>query len=405
MMHTCNLCGSKNLLPLINFGSHPISHHFLKDGQQDNYVHSVDLQFCEDCGLTQIVNPVPPEKFYTQLFALSSWKYQPHIPHEIDLIRRLPGISADSRIVEIASNDGTFCKALHEAGYHSVIGIEPAIDAQRVARERGVETIGAYFDTDTAKQFVEKYGKANLVIARQVLEHIPDLGEIQRALKIILASDGHVLLEVPDFAMNLQTSDYSIWEEHVNQFTLETLKYFTEGVGLQVNHSETIVYSGQGIILIASNSDNPVDQKKTDLSDLCNANFRFKENWPFMRQSFIDYLQKCKSEGGKIAIYGAGARVCTLVNYAGLTPYVDCFVDDQVEKQGLFMPGSHLPILPSSRLYSEGITLCLLAVNTENEDRVLTNHKTWIDNGGKFYSIFPPSNRLLPIWEKSANHA
>jgi len=402
-MHICNLCGSKNLLPLINFGSHPISHHFLKAGQQDEYTHPVDLQFCEDCGLTQIVDPIPPERFYTQLFALSSWKNQPHIPREIELIRNLPGISTDSRIVEIASNDGTFCRALLDAGYHRSVGIEPAQDAQKIARERGVETIGAYFNVNTAKEFIEKYGQANLVVARQVLEHIPDLREIQRALKIILAPKGHLLLEIPDYNSFLTTFDYTIWEEHVNQFTIETLKVFTEGIGVRTHYTEKIVYSGESLIFIGSNTGKVQNEPKSYLPQLRQANIRYKDTWSLLCKNLKKYLDDHKKAGGKIAIYGAGARVCGLVNYAGLGSYIDCFVDDQLEKQGLFMPGSHLPIFPSSKLYLAGITLCLLAVNTENEDRVLAKHKKWIEDGGRFYSIYPPSDRLLPIWEKLTN--
>ncbi len=398
-MNTCNLCGSSNLLPLIHFGFHPISHHFLKKGQKDEYTHNVELQFCEDCGLTQIIDPIASEKFYTQLFALSSWKNQPHIQHEITLIRNIPEISTDSRIVEIASNDGTFCRALLDAGYHHSIGIEPAHDAQRVARERGVETIGAYFNLETAKKFVESYGQADLVIARQVLEHIPNLQEVQRALNIILAPGGHILLEVPDFTCNLKTFDYSLWEEHVNQFTIETLKVFTNGIGLNINHIETIVFSGQSIILMGSRTSESAEPDKTYLSDLRKSNVCYKETWPLLRKTLIDFLHEHQAKGGKTAIYGAGGRACALVNYAGIGPYIDCFVDDQREKQMLFMPGSRIPILPSSALYTEGISLCLLAVNTENENHILEKHKKWSDGGGEFFSIFPPSDRLLPIWE------
>ncbi len=402
-MHRCNLCGSNNLLPIINFGSHPISHHFLKEGQHDEYTHSVDFQFCEECGLTQIVDPVPAEKFYTQYFTLSSWKYQPHIQHEIELINNLPNISTESRIVEIASNDGTFCRALLDAGYLRCIGIEPAHDAQRVARELGVETIGSYFNVETAKKFVEKYGQADLVIASAVIEHIPDLQEVQRALNIILAPNGYFSMGIPNFACNLKTFDYSIWEQHVNHFTTDSLKVFTDGIGLTIDHVEKIVFSGEYMILIGHKTNEPVDQNKTYLSGLRKSNIRYKETWPVLRKTLIEFLYEHKKKGGKIAIYGAGGRACALVNYTGIGPYVDCFIDDQPEKQMLFMPGSHLPILPSSTLYSEGISLCLLTVNTENEERVLEKHKTWSKEGGRFFSIFPPSDLLLPIWENLIN--
>lgn len=398
-MVVCNLCGGSNLLPLINFGDHPISHHYLGKAQQDDYINTIELRFCEDCGLTQIIDPIPPEKFYTELFAVSSWKNQPHIQHEIKLLSNLSGISEDSFIVEIASNDGTFCKALLDAGYTRCIGIEPAQDARKKALERGVETIGAYFTIETARNFVQKYGQADLIVARHVLEHIPDLREVQEAINLILAPGGYLFLEVPDFSCNLLQHDYGIWEEHVNQFTIDTLREFTNGINLLVHHVEKFIYSGQSIILIGSKEEEPAQNNKEYLPALRQANIRYIEKWSFFKNDLINYLEAYKKKGGKIAIYGAGGRACALVNYTGIGPYIDCFIDDQLEKQGLIMPGSYLSILPNSTLYSEGITLCLLAVNTENESRVLEKHKGWIDNGGEFFSILPPSNRLLPVWD------
>jgi len=400
-MHSCNLCGSHNLTPLINFGSHPISHHFLKNPNLVEDQYDIDLQFCEECGLTQIVEPVDPKKFYTQLFALSSWKNQPHIPHEVELIRNLPNISENSQIVEIASNDGTFCRALLDAGFHRTVGIEPAKDAQVIAREkRGVNTIGAFFNVETAKKIVDTYGRADIVVARQVLEHISDLKEIQRALKIILAPGGYLFLEVPDFSSWLHTFDYTIWEEHVNQFTPDTLKVFTDGIGIEIIHSESIVYSGESFLIIGINSGKTSSLSKLYLPELRKANILYKDAWPALSRELKEYLGNHKRNGGRIGIYGAGSRVCALVNYIGLGSYIDCFVDDQMEKQGLYMPGSHLPIFPSTHLYTAGITLCLLAVNTENEDKVIAKHVAWMKDGGRFYSIYPPSQRLLPVWEK-----
>ena len=99
-------------------------------------------------------------------------------------------------------------------------------------------------------------------------------------------------------------------------------------------------------------------------------------------------------------LYGAGCRACSLVNFTGIGPFLTCAVDDQVEKQDRFIPGARLPIRPSSQLYDSGADLCLLAVNSENEDAVIRRHARFEAAGGTFASVHPPSSRLLPVWNE-----
>ena len=114
----------------------------------------------------------------------------------------------------------------------------------------------------------------------------------------------------------------------------------------------------------------------------------------------IRYLSVHQNAGGKVAVYGAGCRACSLVNFAGLAPYVEFVVDDQIERQGKYMPGSRLRIGPSEILENGTVDLCLLGVNAENESRVISRHQDYLQNGGRFASIHPPSERLLPVWSR-----
>ena len=113
------------------------------------------------------------------------------------------------------------------------------------------------------------------------------------------------------------------------------------------------------------------------------------------------YIKDYKDDGRKIAIYGAGHRACALVNFLGLASYIEFVLNDQQEKQGKYLPGSRLPILPGETLEKQFVDLCLLAVNAELDETVIGNHSVYQERGGLFASILPPSERLKPLWGKA----
>jgi SAM-dependent methyltransferase len=235
MNERCRLCGRPAVETLIEFGSHPIAHQFLETPDQEEYTHPVTLGFCGECGLTQLIDPIPPERLYTQYHWLSSWKWNPHVPRLLETIEHLPGISPDSPVLEVGSNDGTFLAELRDRGFSNLLGLEPARDAQAAATARGIETIAAYFTPEQAEEIAASFGRCDVFLARQVLEHIEDLRDFGDAMRRVLNPGAHVIVEVPDFGFNQEAPDYSaIWEEHVNHFTERTLaRFLSEDGGLQ----------------------------------------------------------------------------------------------------------------------------------------------------------------------------
>ena len=395
-MPNCRLCGAPRLRELIDLGEHPIAHKFLKDPAEDEYTHPVLLHVCEECALVQLVDPVPPEMLYTDYVTLSSWKPQPHVPRLIEMLGAQSRLDAGSSVLEVGSNDGGFLKALSDAGYHDLLGVEPANDAREAAQRLGVETLPDYFDQELGRKLVEQHGPYDLFVARQVLEHIERLDEFAAAMRTVMAPGALVLVEVPNFSFALDTHDYSaIWEEHVNYFTPETFERFLAKAGVRVLHNETFLFSGEiQIVLGEFVGDDPVDVSY-DVDAACERADEFARDWEPTKERITSFLADHSAAGGKIAVYGGGCRSCSFINYAGLGPHIDAIVDDQPEKQGLYMPGSRLPILPSSELLGDGIDLCLLAVNAENEEKVIARNEEFAARGGRFASLHPPSDRLL----------
>lgn len=400
-MNICRICKNKELLTLLDMGKQPIAHRFLNSACQDEDRYSVTLCFCEKCGHIQLIDPVPADLLYTNYVCLSSWKYQPHIPRLIELIEEKTNCNKDSNILEVGSNDGRFLKDLNARGYKKLIGIEPACDAQQAAGEAKVATIPTYFNVESAKKYAASYGKCDLFISRQMLEHINDLKEFSSAMQEVLSPGAFVIFEVPDFSLNLDFLDYTLWEEHVNYFTIETLQRFLENCGIQLIHNETFIFSGTALIALGKYNGRCL--KSCDypyLNKLREKVVKYSKHWPIFRESFIQYLRSSKKNGRKIASYGAGARSCSFINYLGLSAYIDFVLDDQPEKQGKFMPGSKLPILPGNTLEEQPVDLCLLGVNAECEDKVIAKHSDFVKRGGTFVSILPPSKYLPDFWKE-----
>lgn len=393
MPGACSLCRRVSVEPLLELGAHPIGHQLL-DAPADVYLHPMQLGLCESCAFLQLIDPIPAERLYTRYNWLSAWKWNPHVPRLLELIGDLPGIDRSSRVLEVGSNDGSFLAELRDAGFSNLIGVEPAGDAAAGAAARGVETVNEYFTPQLARRLHD----CDLLVAREVLEHIADLHAFGNAMQQVLRPGARVLVEVPDFGVMMAAPDYSVlWEEHTNYFTRETLIDYLGDNGIAVSHIETVTFSGYTLIALGEYTG---ERARTGIGveTARAAARRYANAWPSFREDLVGYLADARRDGRRIAMYGGGVRAGCLVNYASLAPYIDFVVDDEPAKQGKFMPESGLAIEASDALVTRGADLCLLAVNAENEVRVIARHESFAAAGGEFVSLHPPSPRLPPFW-------
>ncbi len=336
------------------------------------------LGFCESCGLSQLIDPAPAHESYETYINLSADKPQPQMTKELEAISRFvpPGAS----VIECGSNDGSFLQCLKDAGYKA-IGVDPAKDAYASAKAKGLNVICGSLTADTAKAL----GTFDLFVSRQNLEHIEDLQDMAKAIRLLVKPGGYALIEVPDFTQNMKNLDYAIWEEHVNYFTEETLQKFCSIAGMVIINSEFLQFSGGSFFSIARTCEVPEFRPSDGLKA---ANLAYAWEWPFFRTRFRAALDK------KAAVYGAASRTLFLINALGIADRISFIVDDQPTKQGLSAPGSGLAIRAPSALSEADVAL--LAVNIENEQRVIDANKDW---RGEWWSILPPSERLFGAWQ------
>jgi SAM-dependent methyltransferase len=396
---TCALCGETAVDVFVDFGAHPIAHQVLATPDEEPCTH-------REARLLRGVRPGaahrsdPAERLYAEYNWLSAWKWNPHMPRLVELIAHLADVGRDGRIVEVGSNDGSFLAELRERGFTNLIGVEPAADAADPADARGVRTIRRYWDDELAHELVAEGGVADVLIARQVLEHVQDLDAFVAGLRAMTRPGSHVLVEVPDFGFNRSAPDYSaICEEHVNHFDADTLRWFLARAGVRVELVESALFSGQ--ILIAYGRVDPDVGGESPAADASISETRaYADRWPRFRDHLDAFLAAERGAGHRVAVYGGGCRSCCLINYAGVARHLEYVVDDQEAKQQRYLPGSRLLVRPSEGLEHQPIDLCLLAVNAENEEAVIAGHDAYLAREGAFVSIHPPSPRLPAFWSE-----
>ena len=387
---SCRLCERNTLYEVINFGNQPIVHHLRENIEESVVEYPFRLGSCEFCGFLQLLDPIDAALLYQNYFTLSSWKNQPHVPRLVEVIQSLIGRDHSHSILDIGCNDGTFLDTLKNQGYQNLHGIEPTLDAYEAAMSKHSCIHNTFFSRAIATELFTK-AYFNIITTRQVLEHVTDLQDFLAGIHSILKEDGLLVIEVPDSSWNLENLDYALWEEHVNYFTLTTLNLLLKSCGFNLVHHESTLFSGKALILFCQKTSNTSEVKQTNIVDRPFID-RFAESWPV----FCNRLNRFLADQNRpILIYGCGSRSSTLINFTDLSTIITGYIDDQSDKQHLFVPGSNLPILPWEEKYRHDHTL-LLGVNTENENTVIKKRELI---PGNYFSILAPSVLLPAFWK------
>ena len=399
----CRLCKHDKLSLVIDLGKMPIAHRLLPQHGVKEDVFPYQLFHCEQCHLVQVVEPIDPDILYRSYnYNFSSWKFEPHIDEELAMVMAL---GPYTKAFEIGCNDGRFLQELSDRGITQVTGTEPNPVACKVTAERGFSVYNDMINQDVVEKALATFGKFDLVISRQVIEHVPDLDNFFKCINQLLSDDGVLFLDFPDFDINLKATDCSIfWEEHVSYFTEGTMSALLEKHGLSIIEAQRYDFSGGVLAVAARCSAKATQPRKIDFDAALYRQQigRFAESIGAYQEQLRSLLVKARAQGAEIAIYGVGVRACSVVNGLQLGPQIDFALDDQAEKQGKFLPGSQLETRPRESLQGLGQPLViLLAVNNENETTVLNGLKsdTLISRPIHALTVCGPKNVLTELDE------
>jgi hypothetical protein len=319
----------------------------------------------------------------------------------VDDIIHLPGITTDAIIGGISFKDDSTIRRFKQRGYEHIWRISLDNDLGISTLGAGVETIQARLTPETANDITQDHGLADILIIRHIIEHAHSPHQFVKALKQLIKPTGYLVFEVPDCTSAIENHDYTtLWEEHTLYFTPETFKNGLFACGLAVTHFTCFPYPFENslVAVVQPHSDQKQTSPETELLEQQKRQaMDFALSFPVHKERVRNYLAEYRRNHGKIILFGAGHLACTFLSVFELQHLIEFVVDDHPRKQGLFMPGSRLPIHGSTAMLEENIKLCLLSLNPISEDKVIKKNQKFMEMGGQFFSIFPASERALKI--------
>jgi SAM-dependent methyltransferase len=408
----CRSCGATELRPVIDLGLTPLANALLTAEQltKPEAVYPLELVFCPACTLVQITETVPPEQLFREYFYLSSFS-DTLLRHAEAIAVRLRDsrqLDRDSLVIEIASNDGYLLQYYKRAGI-SVLGIEPATNIARVARqERGIPTLSEFFGPALAAELSLQGKRADVIHANNVLAHVADLNGFVTGLTSLLKDDGVAVIEVPYVKDMIDGAEFdTIYHEHLCYFSLTALEQLFRRHGLAIQDVERLSIHG-GTLRLYAIKENAIEaqpQSVAALELLANEQawagefefYRgFRESVDRLRNDLTTLLRDLKADGKTIAVYGASAKGSTLLNcfrIGGET--LDYVVDRSTAKQGYYTPGTHLRIYaPDHLLETMPDYVLLLTWNFAAE--ILEQQNEYRRRGGRFIIPIPEVQVVEP---------
>ena len=359
----CRSCNKEEFLEFISLNSQPPANAFLKESDFDKEVlYPLDVTCCSNCLLVQLTDEsyIPRDKLFLD-YAYASSISGGLRNHFTELADKIKSEFNPKIVVDIGSNDGVLLKPLLELGCKA-IGVEPAGNLAKQANDNGLTTICSYFDRDTVNKIISDNGKADIVVASNVFAHLDEYHDIIENVKRILSENGTYIVEVQYFADMIRDMTFdNIYHEHVLYYTIHSMINLFDKHNMTVYNVEKIPTHGGSIRAYISEGKSPqqsvnnlIREEKENgidnLQTLENFNKKLQSNIEQIRELFV----KLKKDNKRIFGYGAPAKSSTMINSIGLdNSNIELIIEDSPLKQGLFTPGSHIPITSPDILEKE----------------------------------------------------
>jgi SAM-dependent methyltransferase len=344
----------------------PLCETFLAAEQLDSVepFYPLRVWVCRKCFLVQLSEYVRVEEIFSEYAYFSSYSsaWLKHAEEYVSMISNRLALGKESFVVELASNDGYLLQYFVKHGI-PCLGIEPAANVAKAARERGVETQVTFFNESSARELHAEGRIADLVLGNNVLAQVPDINSFVAGIPIVLKARGTVTFEFPHLLRLFEGNQFdTIYHEHFSYFSLIAVEAIFARHGLTVFDVDELWTHGGSLRIYArhaADDSRPVAERLTALRTREEAAgyrrietyTRFEERVRETKRKLLELMIAAKRDGKRIAGYGAPGKGNTLLNYCGIrTDFIDFTVDRNPYKHGKFLPGTHIPIFPPSRI-------------------------------------------------------
>lgn len=363
----CRFCGHELKYTFADLGLSPLSNEYLNksDLERGQIFYPLNVKVCEQCFLVQAAEYQRPEQIFSeyQYFSSYSKSWLAHCKTYVDQIVPRLSLTADSRVLEIACNDGYLLQYFQPYGI-PVKGVEPAENVAEEARAKGIEVECCFFGADTARDIAARDGLYDLVIGNNVLAHVPDINHFVEGLGIVLTPEGTITMEFPHLLRLIEQCQFdTIYHEHFHYLSLGTVKRIFNAHGLEIYDAKELPTHGGSLRIYAAHREygrihmrNAVDSLLTRERDFGLEDIQlyasFSKRIQKIKLDTLRQLSEWKRDGKRIAAFGAAAKGNTFLNYCGIkNDLIDFVVDSNPHKQGLYLPGSLIPIVNQEALW------------------------------------------------------
>jgi hypothetical protein len=349
----------------VDLGMSPLCESYLPAERLDDpeTFYPLHVRLCNECLLVQLPAYVQGEDIFSDYAYFSSYSdsWVAHAKRYADeMVGRLR-LTSGSLVTEVASNDGYLLQHFHEAGI-PVLGVEPAANVARTAQEKGIRTVVQFVGPETGPAIAAAHGRADLVAANNVFAHVPDITGFAVGLRALVKDTGVVTLEFPHLLRLIERRQYdTIYHEHYSYLSLRTAGRALEAAGLRVVDVDELGTHGGSLRVHARPAETagePDQRVKAVLAAEEAAGLHtvtghegFARAVLTIKSDLLGFLLAAKAEGKTVAGYGAPGKGNTLLNHCGIRSDLLAYtVDRSPHKQGMFLPGTHIPIYAPERI-------------------------------------------------------
>lgn len=389
-MTVCRVCKESAFAGRLDLGLQPVSNRFPSSLTESEYCHPFVVAVCANCGLVQLEDPMPADEVRPRVDWIVYNEPELHLDDLTSRVVQLPDFPEEANVLGVSRYDEPALRRLQAACAARVRILSPREDFGITAPNAGIETLQHRLTKASADAIASRQGRADLVIARYILEHAHDPVGFLANLRRLAVPGGFVVVEVPNATVSLQRGEYgTLWEEHVCYFTPETLRGCLAAAGLTPTFIHSFPCAGEDALVAvcrvpdASAGPEVVEARAVDEVERA---LGFLRGFAERKRAERAYFTR-ESRRGRIALLGAGHATCAFINLFQLAEFISLVIDDNPKKQGLFMPGSRLPIRGSAALQTENIKLCLMGVRPEIEDSIFAKNPDFLAIGGEFASL------------------
>jgi SAM-dependent methyltransferase len=403
MPSKCRFCSNLLKHTFVDLGMSPLSNAYLKLDtiNKAEKFYPLHAYVCDNCFLVQLEEFETPDHIFSDYAYFSSYSetWLRHAENYTELMTQRFGLNENSQVIEIASNDGYLLQYFQKQNI-PVLGIEPAANVAKVAEEKGIPSLVKFFGVSTAQELVAQGKQADLLLGNNVLAHVPDLNDFVAGMKIVLKPDGILTMEFPHvLQLILQNQFDTIYHEHFSYFSFLTVEKVFATHGLTLFDVEELPTHGGSLRIYGQHNDGkkPISDRVSKLKtkeieaglEQRSTYLGFGEQVKATKRHLLSFLIDIKNQGKSVVGYGAPAKGNTLLNYCGIrTDLLDYTVDRSPYKQGLFLPGTHIPIYhPDKIIETKPDYLLILPWNIKDEIIEQMSHiREW---GGQFVVPIP----------------